>query len=212
MTRDSQIRDYWGSPQSGKVESWLARDREWSPLDPAWSTRPDVNFVREFLAPISRGRSVLDLGAGTGRWVHLWCEHGARLTSLEWSEAFFPHLEARSRALGARCERVDLTTAHLDEQFDLVFGAMFLMHIHPARIRDALVHIDAMAGEHLCFTTWLDPAGFDHPSTSKVQSFSHDCDSLFAERGWQVLLKLGLNYGNAEAKGESSLVFLRKRG
>jgi len=188
----------------------MEKEEAWSPDDPVWSARPDVVFVREFLAPRFSGAKVLDLGAGSGRWVHLWAEHGVDLVSAEWSPPFLERLIKRSREFGARAEQLDIIEHALPETFDLVFATMFLIHLHPDHIRAAMRNIDRMAARHLCFTTWRDPEAFDDSSTSKVQSFSHDFPSLFSEIGWRPVLNVGVTYNDQTDDTRNRLWFLEK--
>lgn len=208
----SETEDYWCSPESGKVKRWMEKEAAWSPSDPEWNARPDVTFVRELLAPRYADRRVLDLGAGTGRWVHLWTGSGCHLTSTDWSPPFFAELERRSALAGAACRRLDITEDSLPDTFDLVFASMFLMHVHPSRISTALSNIDRMATGRLCFTLWNGPDGFDSPETSRVQSFSHDYDALFEQIGWKTLLDLEIAFGGEKASGRNTLRLLEKSG
>ncbi|MFM1831705.1 MAG: Methyltransferase domain [Planctomycetota bacterium] len=205
----NKVKAYWSDPESGKVRKWMEREAAWTPDDPEWSCRPDVTFVREFLAPRFAGRSVLDIGAGSGRWVHLWRACDIDLMSADWSPPFFEVLERRSDELGARCARFDVTESRLEERFDLVFGTMFLMHLHPTRIATALRHIDAMGHGDFCFTTWNHPTRIDDDGTEEIQSFSHDYDRLFDEVGWRTVLRSGLDFGKAN-DSVNRLWFLRR--
>lgn len=210
MQKNSDIESYWCSPDSGKVKLWMKKEAAWSPDDPAWNARPDVTFVREFLAPRFSGRRVLDLGGGSGRWVHLWRRCDCELMSVDWSPPFLEVLASRSEAADARWGRLDVNDASLPETFDLVFASMFLLHLHPDRIRGALANIDRMARRHLCFTTWEHPDGFDAGDTAKVQSFSHDYQTLFREIGWRPVLDFGVDYRSEGSSGRNGLCFLEK--
>lgn len=210
MATQTEVENYWREVDSPKVRLWFKNEASWSPDDEKWNGRPDVGFVREFLAPRFAGRSVLDLGAGSGRWVHLWRSNDVELLSADWSPPFLEVLAERSEAHGARWKSLDIVSDHIDEQFDLVFATMFLIHLHPEKIRTALRNIDRMAKRHLCFTTWSDPEKIDDGTTEKVQSFSHDYATLFAEIGWKPLLNIGMTYGENPAEDRNRLWFLEK--
>ena len=210
MTDMDQVRSYWCSPSSPKVIRWLRRDDTWQPDDEEWNARPDVTFVREYLAPRFAGRSVLDVGAGTGRWIHLWRRHDVALTSADMSPPHLEVLRGRAEAAGSAACQLDITTDHLEQRFDLVYASMVLLHIPPNRIRSALANIDRMCGRELLFTTWHDPDAVDDGDADKVQSFSHDYDSLFEECRWRVILRCDVEYpGRSSGRGLNRLWHLR---
>lgn len=210
MANQRNIEDYWCDAESPKVQLWFRNEESWSPEDERWTTRPDVTFVREFLAPRFSGRRVLDLGAGSGRFVHLWRAAEVELVSADWSPPLLKMLEERSRAHGARSEALDITKGPLAEEFDLVFATMFLIHLHPSKIRAAIRNIDRMASRHLCFTTWSEPGCYDDEGTEKLQSFSHDYPTLFAEVGWKPILNVGVAYGEKSLEEKNRLWYLEK--
>lgn len=172
-----------------------------------------MSFVREYLAPRFAGRAILDIGAGTGRWIHLWRNHGGCITSTDISPPHLGILRRRSKELGADVLRLDIAEHRLQRQFDLVYASMVLLHIPPTQIRAALDNIDAMAEDELLFTTWNRSDGtFDDESTSKIQSFSHDYVTLFRQVGWKVIFNCGVDYGRASSDpGVSRLWHLKRR-
>jgi SAM-dependent methyltransferase len=117
----------------GESDRWDRIYSEAAPL-PArlWDrwTRQNVRlrFARTFeLAGDLRGRSVLDLGCGSGRYLVEALERGAgRVVGVDFAPEMLE--QARSLIAGAtnpeRCEllRADVATLDLDERFDLVIA------------------------------------------------------------------------------------------
>jgi len=113
------------------VERW---DRIYSGTGPAlvrvWNraTRANVRqrFDRSFeLAGPLNGKTVLDLGAGTGRYVTHALDHGARhAVAVDSSPAMVAHLAAMrdERGYGSKMEvlQADITELELSRSFDLV--------------------------------------------------------------------------------------------
>lgn len=179
----TRIKDYWSSDESPKVPSFIAR----ATADDPMTGRADATLVREWWGPLFRGKRVLDLGAGPGRFVEMWAEFDVDLTCLEWSDAFFPLLDDRCRAVGARALQLDLTSEQIDETFDLVFATQVLLHIPPEDIAAAVGHMKAMMGGHAAILSWQGK-DFDTQTGDKLQSFSHDYRALFEQAGLTVLL------------------------
>jgi SAM-dependent methyltransferase len=183
-----EVREYWSSPSSKKVQTHLQVAKTFDAPRPPQAE--DELLVEWFVGPRYQGRTVLDVGAGAGRMVRRWSDLGVRLTSVEFSEAFLPDLERLSREHGQECHRLDVAKGRLDRTFDLVFATQVLLHIHPSEIRAALRNLRAMAGGDALFITGALEPPFDDEDTTRIQSFRHDYDTLFAELGWEPRLDM----------------------
>jgi SAM-dependent methyltransferase len=90
-------------------------------------------------------RSVLELGAGTGRVAMALAERGFTVTGLDLSQAMLEQAEAKRAALPAeiagrlRFVRGDMTALALGQRFDAIFATYFtLAHLPQARWKRAL--------------------------------------------------------------------------
>ena len=191
---------YWSREDSPKVARYKAMTEEYENSDPR--EIEDARFVDLCIAPSFRNLTVLDVGAGTGRLVPVWCRHGVNLTSSDWSAAFFPLLAARSRKYGAEAVCFDIASDSLPQTFDLVFCTQVLLHIHPAQIRAALLNIGKMAHHKMVFITWSEKNRHDVCQTKKIHSYSHDYDALFREMTWEIELELDLRFKANSRKPE----------
>ncbi|MGE0326882.1 MAG: class I SAM-dependent methyltransferase [Polyangiaceae bacterium] len=141
----------------------------------------DVGFYRW----LAQGqRSVLELGAGTGRVSLPLLQDGLRVSAVERSPEMLQLLEAQAQGLGVR-ERltslcVDFRDFELGERFDLVicpFNA--LAHLHSdVELRGTLAHVERhlasrgalvcdvlrLEEHHAASTTHLTPY-FEHPES-----------------------------------------------
>ena len=91
----------------------------------------------------TRGRSVLDVGCGVGRWSLWMAARGARVTGADVSPSMVR--EARRRAVAAglaeKCEYqvADLTNLDLHEQYDFILSVTVLQHITELRRLESAV-------------------------------------------------------------------------
>jgi SAM-dependent methyltransferase len=74
-----------------------------------------------------RGRSVLDVGCGSGFFTAYYLARGARLTGIDIAPTSIERLQARHPE--ARFERVDVSEAALDGRYDLINAFDVLYHI-----------------------------------------------------------------------------------
>jgi SAM-dependent methyltransferase len=199
MKAPQRVLDYWTSPESPKVRRYLAAAPRYETFDAL--SAADALFVERCVAPLYRGKTVLDFGAGPGRLVPLWTRHGVRLTSTDASNVFLRPLEDLSARCGQRAEPLDISAGALAETFDLVFSTQVLLHIHPGAIRAALSNMRAMAKRDLIVITWQAGAPYDGEDSTKVESFNHDYETLFRDARLRVDLKLGLAF-RANSKRE----------
>lgn len=196
--RDSQIRDYWASLESKKVQSYLRRAKNYHLTDLAV---PDARLIDAFIAPRYAGKRVLDFGAGPGRLVEMWTRHGVQLTSTDWSASLAPVLIERSAQFSARGLRLDITAQCLDEKFDLVFSTQVMLHIHPRHVDAAMANIRRMAAADVLLITWQGDQAFDDAASPKLQSFNHDYKRLFEKHGLQLALDMSLHFPSTKTRG-----------
>ncbi|MGW0330729.1 class I SAM-dependent methyltransferase [Streptomyces sp. NPDC003011] len=83
---------------------------------------------------VPAGARILELGSGVGRMTHPLLERGFTVTAVDESA------EMLERVRGARTIRGPIEDLHLDETFDVVMLASFLVHTADVRIRQALLH------------------------------------------------------------------------
>lgn len=100
-----------------------------------------------------RGRRVLDIGSGTGFWIDLWREQGARVTAgSDLVPEAVERLRERFRGSDFAVADITETTPFPGIEFDVVTVASVLHHIvDHDRFRAALVHLAAQVerGGHL---------------------------------------------------------------
>lgn len=167
--------------------------------------RADVNFYRELAkARLSRGKRILELGAGSGRVTIPLARDGHTIVALDQSQAMLAKLQKRVQALPeAARDRVtiveaDICTFELPRTFDLVIAAFNVFeHLYTrsevdACLRRVLAHL--APGGALAFDVqlpdleWLtrDPTKrwartkFTDPSTGHrlMYSTNHDYDPV----------------------------------
>lgn len=150
------------SPGSPYVDYWEDRARRYAGHGaglaavcsygmPGFYNRATELCQRLALRPwlkLPRGKSVLDVGCGVGRWSRLLAAHGADVTGVDLSATMVAEATRRAEAegLGARCRfRVeDLVELELGERFELVLGVTVLQHIiDPARVEQAVTKLAA---------------------------------------------------------------------
>lgn len=197
---DAEIRTYWSSSESIKVQRYLKNASRYETADP--TKVEDARFIDLFVAPRYRGRSVLDFGAGPGRLVSLWTSHGVDLTSTDWSDAFVPELMSRAARTGSTAARLDVARECLDRKFDLVFSTQVLLHVHPRDIHGVLANACKMARRELLFITWQGSGPYDTPQSDKLHSFNHDYRALFAAHCCAVTLEMGITFGAISTRKE----------
>ncbi|MEF9903139.1 class I SAM-dependent methyltransferase [Streptomyces sp. P9-A2] len=84
-------------------------------------------------AAVPVGASVLELGSGVGRMTHALLERGFRVTAVDESA------EMLERVRGARTVCGPIERLRLDETFDVVLLASFLVHAGDAQVRRGLL-------------------------------------------------------------------------
>ncbi|MFE4830109.1 class I SAM-dependent methyltransferase [Streptomyces sp. NPDC056672] len=91
-------------------------------------TEPEV-----IAAAVPAGASVLELGCGAGRVTHPLLERGFAVTAVDESA------EMLERIRGARTVQSPIESLELDETFDVVMLASYLVHVGEHRVRDGLL-------------------------------------------------------------------------
>jgi SAM-dependent methyltransferase len=84
-------------------------------------------------AAVPPGARILELGCGVGRMTHPLLERGFRVTAVDESA------EMLERVRGARTIRVPIEDLRLDETFDVVLLASFLVHAGDEEVRRGLL-------------------------------------------------------------------------
>jgi SAM-dependent methyltransferase len=84
-------------------------------------------------AAVPPGARILELGCGVGRMTHPLLERGFRVTAVDESA------EMLERVRGARTIRVPIEYLRLDETFDVVLLASFLVHAGDEEVRRGLL-------------------------------------------------------------------------
>jgi SAM-dependent methyltransferase len=131
-----------------------------SPYDPAaygdaWShdydrlfdVREDPTVIVEALGRMAMGRSVLELGIGTGRLAVPLHDAGWRVVGVEASDAMVAALRERAGARDIAVHRGDMRSVHLDDRFDVVLVAFSTLFLLPDQ--ESQVDCLASAAYHL---------------------------------------------------------------
>lgn len=109
-----------------------------------------------------RGKSVLDVGCGTGFFTEFYLRHGARVTGLDIASTSIARLAERFPA--ARFIQADVSEAPLPERYDVVNAFDVLYHITDAARWEAAVERLAAAvapgGVLLVTVIFADPRGY----------------------------------------------------
>ncbi|MEU8453547.1 class I SAM-dependent methyltransferase [Streptomyces griseoaurantiacus] len=120
-------------------------------------------------AAVPAGARILELGCGAGRMTHPLLERGFRVTAVDESA------EMLERVRGARTIRRPIENLRLDESFDVVLLASFLVHAGDEEVRRGLLRTCArhVAAEGCVLIQWegegyhtdlprerVDPSGF----------------------------------------------------
>nr|WSZ95473.1 class I SAM-dependent methyltransferase [Streptomyces sp. NBC_00857] len=84
-------------------------------------------------AAVPAGASLLELGCGAGRVTHPLLERGFAVTAVDESA------EMLARIRGARTVRSPIESLDLDETFDVVMLASYLVHVGEHRVRDGML-------------------------------------------------------------------------
>ncbi len=89
--------------------------------------------MKEVLASIAPGQTVLDYGCGVGRWTREFARRGAAVTALDFSATMLAEAKSRTEAAGlaGRCRflQADVTALETAERFDLIVGVTVLQHV-----------------------------------------------------------------------------------
>lgn len=151
VSSGSELRDYWEDRARRYAGQGAGLAAVCSYGMPGYYNRATELCQRLALRPwlkLPRGKSVLDVGCGVGRWSRLLAARGACVTGVDLSSTMVAEATRRAEAegLGARCRfRVqDLVELELGERFELVLGVTVLQHIiDPARLEQAVTKLAA---------------------------------------------------------------------
>jgi len=124
---------------------------------------PDVDLPIEF-AVLSSGQSVLDLGAGTGRFCRPLMRRGCRLTAVDNS------VEMLASIAGTETVCADIEQLRLPERFDAVLLASHLVNTQEAPQRRSFLETAAyhLVPDGIAFIEWHPPTWFDRLSPGLV--------------------------------------------
>jgi SAM-dependent methyltransferase len=125
-------------------EAWSAQ------YDDLFGQRDDPEEVIAALERLTDGRSILDIGVGTGRLAVPLHDHGWRVAGIEASEAMISRLRARAGDRNITVHAGDMRTLRIDDQFDialLAFSTLFLLPDQASQVqcvRNAVQHLAPM--------------------------------------------------------------------
>ena len=93
---------------------------------------------------MTRGRSVLDIGCGVGRWSICMAEQGAKVTGSDLSPTMVKEANRKARKAGVadRCkfQVTDIANLSTGEKYDFIIGVTVLQHILEDRRLESAVH------------------------------------------------------------------------
>ena len=148
MTQDS-IRSYYESTWKQCDDAAASNETPLvnsGPVEDAVIYSEYSRLIRDLNIPVNGGR-VLDVGAGSGRWVRFFSRNfkPARLMAVDYTRAAVDLLERRYASLpGSAFRTVDFTQPGLDlgEKFDLINIMNVLFHIpEPDRFTAAMANL-----------------------------------------------------------------------
>lgn len=114
----------------------------------------EVGWLNRFIAQLSPGAEVLDLGCGTGQPIAAWLvERGFSVTGVDSSAAMLAF--AREEQPTQRWVQADMRTLQLDRRFGgiLAWDSFFHLHRDDQRAMFAVFAAHALAGAPLLFTS-----------------------------------------------------------
>ncbi|MFC8917399.1 class I SAM-dependent methyltransferase [Streptomyces sp. NPDC057116] len=88
-------------------------------------------------AAVPAGATLLELGSGAGRMTRPLADHGLVVTAVDESAEMLARV--RERVPGIRTVQSPIETLDLEERFDVVLLASFLVHTADPRVRDGLL-------------------------------------------------------------------------
>jgi len=146
----SEVSEYWR-----KVHSLATRDASWSndellpvvadPGTPAWEKRYVAHFQRRAVirtfrrGPDVAGLQGLEFGCGTGRWVRLLNDRGARMVGIDISEDVIQR--NRKAMTGTEFRSVDITRDPLESRaYDFVLSVTAIQHL-PYEVQEVVFRV-----------------------------------------------------------------------
>jgi SAM-dependent methyltransferase len=135
--------------------------------DSLYDSRDDPEIIVAALGDLVAGRSLLELGIGTGRLAIPLHDAGWHVVGVEASDAMVAELHKRAGDRRIPVHQADMRTARLDEQFDavlLAFSTLFLLPDQRAQVEclataahhltpEGLLIVEAFVPDH---TRWTD--------------------------------------------------------
>ena len=96
------------------------------------------------ILPEIKGKRILDIGAGIGRFTHRFCQEAEEILAIDYCEKFLVFAQQRpccKSKITTQCE--DILKAELPPQhFDLVFSNWILMYLDDVEVRNLLLRIN----------------------------------------------------------------------
>ena len=148
-----------------------------------------------------RGRTVLDVGCGVGRWSRLMAAEGADVTGIDVSRTMVADAERRARAeeLAGRCRFLveDVTRLNRGCRYDIILGVTVLQHLQSLeRIDEAFRRIRAhLADDGRLIILEVAPSRSDFRCDSPVFTAHTACTYLrvAAAHGLRLLAMTGVD-------------------
>jgi predicted TPR repeat methyltransferase len=152
-----------------------------------WDTRPLPQQISQGVGEaiaahvdLSRARTALDFGAGTGLVASRIAPHVERVVAVDISAAMLEVLAAKPELEGkvdTRCQ--DILDEPLGERVDLIVSAMALHHVEPTRRLLEALHQHLEPGGSIALADLdTEPGDFHPPDTPGVYHFGFDREAL----------------------------------
>ena len=198
-----------GAPSLLGVEAGYER---WAPSydqDPNPLTAREERYIESFL-PGVRGKNVLDLACGTGRWLEKTLACGARFgTGVDCSNAMLRIAGRKSSIHGKLAQADCMELPFAPSIFDFAICSFALAHIQDLRsMAHALASVMKPSGE--VFVSDLHPEAYargwrtgfrDADSAVQIETFRHMSEGIvqaFCSEGFECLTYISLCLSEAE--------------
>lgn len=151
----------------------------------------DLVRLRDLLPDLVRGRSVLELAAGTGYWTEVLSRTASSITATDVNEE--PLRIARSRTFGPARVAVQLADAYRPDEvpgdFDTCFAGFFWSHVPRSRLRELCrgIHRRVGTGGRLIVLDNRFVEGSSTPVSRSDQGDTYQVRRLVDGREFEVL-------------------------
>jgi len=180
--------DYWNKPDSVGLEWQIEMADKWQYRIGEWK---DARWVNVVIPSLKEVKSIVDVGAGSGRFFPLWNKLGLKAVGIEWSDVLYPLMQKNAEKYGFGHHRLDLRVPFNIGKFDIVFASQVLLHIEPSSVDEAFDNLQNLCGKYMILIVWYDPDKVRHEGNYydgiTVNSFSHPYPDLFDKYGFKVI-------------------------